>query len=113
MWVSLAGIYAVLSFTVSQRTREIGIRLALGGQAGRVVATVVHRPVAQIGIGVLLGAGLTVYLVHAVNRGISASGAAWIVAYVALMIGACMLASIVPARRALRIEPSEALKADG
>ena len=108
--LSLAGIHSVLSFTVSQRTREIGLRVALGGEGWRVAATVARRPLAQVAVGVLLGGALTTAMVHVVNAGLSASGAARLLAYLALMIGVSLLAAIVPARRVLRIEPTEALK---
>ena len=52
-------------------------------------------------------------MVYAVNAGLSASGAARLLAYLALMIGVSLLAAIVPARRVLRIEPTEALKMEG
>ena len=111
--LSLAGIHSVLSFTVSQRTREIGLRVALGGEGWRVAATVARRPLAQVAVGILLGGVLTAAMVHAVNAGLSASGAARLLAYLALMIGVSLLAAIVPARRVLRIEPTEALKMEG
>jgi predicted permease len=111
--LSLAGIHSVLSFTVSQRTREIGLRVALGGEGWRVAATVARRPLAQVAVGVLLGGALTAAMLHAVNVERSASGAARLLAYLALMIGVSLLAAIVPARRVLRIEPTEALKMEG
>ena len=113
MLLSLAGIYSVLSFTVAQRRREIGIRLALGGGAGKVATTVARRPLAQVGLGVLLGAGLTAYVVYMMNEGFSAAGPLRILAYVVVMIGVCLLATIVPARQALRVQAAEAMKADG
>ncbi|OFW24804.1 MAG: hypothetical protein A3G21_12465 [Acidobacteria bacterium RIFCSPLOWO2_12_FULL_66_21] len=111
--LSLAGIHSVLSFTVSQRTREIGLRVALGGEGWRVAATVARRPLAQVAAGVLLGGVLTAAMLHAVNARPSPGGAARLLAYLALMIGIALLAAIVPARRVLRIEPTEALKMDG
>ena len=111
--LSLAGIHSVLSFTVSQRTREIGLRVALGGEGWRVAATIARRPLAQVAVGLLLGGALTAAMVHAVNAGLSASGMARLLAYLALMIGVSLLAAIVPTRRVLRIEPTEALKIEG
>jgi predicted permease len=111
--LSLAGIYSVMSFTVSRRTREIGIRVALGAHRGRIVATIFARPLAQVGLGVAVGGGLTAALTLAVSGGeVSARGAALVMAHMALMVGVCMLAWIVPTRRALRIEPTEALRTD-
>ncbi|MET0397694.1 MAG: ABC transporter permease, partial [Longimicrobiaceae bacterium] len=112
--LSLAGIYAVTAFTVSRRTREIGIRVALGADARRVVAAIFARPVAQVGLGVLAGGLVTAALAFGLMRGaLWPRGAAAVLAYAALMMGVCMLACIVPTRRALRVEPTEALRADG
>jgi putative ABC transport system permease protein len=112
--LSLAGIYAVMSFTVSRRTREIGIRLALGADRRRVIAAIFHRPLAQVGSGVIAGAALTAALAFLVLRAqLWPKGAALVMAYAGLMMAVCMLACIVPTRRALRVEPTEALRADG
>jgi predicted permease len=112
--LSLAGIYAVTSFTVSRRTREIGIRVALGADARRVVAAIFARPLAQVGVGVLAGGMVTAALAYGALRGaLGPAGAALVLAYAALMMGVCMLACVVPTRRALRVEPTEALRADG
>ncbi|MGZ8378197.1 MAG: ABC transporter permease, partial [Gemmatirosa sp.] len=59
MLLSMAGIYAVMSFTVARRTREIGIRVALGASRRRVVAAVFARPLAQVGLGIVAGGVLT------------------------------------------------------
>lgn len=112
MLLALAGIYSVLSFAVSQRTREIGIRIALGGEAHRVAVTIARRPLAQVGLGILLGGGLTAAMVHMMNEGLSAMGVAQVLSYIALMIGVCIIACIAPACRALAVEPTEALNAD-
>ena len=55
MLLSLGGIYSVMAFTVARRTREIGIRVALGSSGARVVAHVLRRPLSQVGLGLALG----------------------------------------------------------
>jgi predicted permease len=112
MLLSLAGIHAVLSFTITQRRREIGIRLALGGRARRVAVTVVRRPLRQVGIGVLVGGIVTAYSLYIMKQGLTVGWAARMVAYVAVMVGVCVMATIVPARRALQVQPGEAMKAE-
>jgi predicted lysophospholipase L1 biosynthesis ABC-type transport system permease subunit len=79
--LSLAGIYSVMSFTVSQRTREIGIRVALGADARRIVGPIFRRPLAQVGLGIVAGGGLTAALALAVSGGVSATGGSLVVAY--------------------------------
>jgi putative ABC transport system permease protein len=111
--VSLAGIYAVMSFTVARRTREIGIRVALGADARRVVLAVFARPLAQVGMGVAAGSAVIALSLLVASRGaVTAGGAALFVAYAALMLGVCLLACVVPTRRALRVEPTGALRAE-
>jgi putative ABC transport system permease protein len=112
MLLSMAGIYAVMSFTAARRTREIGIRVALGASRRRVVAAVFARPLAQVGVGVVAGGVVTAI----VNDGVehpTASVLAGALLYAVLMLGVCLLACIVPTRRALRVQPTEALRSDG
>jgi ABC-type antimicrobial peptide transport system permease subunit len=112
--LSLAGIYAVMSFTVARRTREIGIRVALGAAPWRVVLSVLRRPVAQVAAGIGAGATLIGSLLMAGTGGaLSVGQVAAILAYAAAMLAVCLLACIVPTRRALRVQPTEALRADG
>ncbi|HEX9754672.1 MAG TPA: ABC transporter permease [Gemmatimonadales bacterium] len=112
--LSLAGIYAVMSFTVSRRTREIGIRVALGADRRRVVASIFKRPLVQVGLGVVAGAVLTAAFSFGVlGSSLWPKGVALVVLYAALMMGVSLLACIVPTRRALGVEPTEALRADG
>ncbi len=113
LWLSLGSIYAIMSFTVSQRTREIGIRVALGSSRRRIVGTIMRRPTVQVGIGVLCGGGLLAALFLTAGEGISLSELGLLAVYVPFMMAVCMLASIVPTRRALAVEPSVALRADG
>ncbi|HEX7242649.1 MAG TPA: FtsX-like permease family protein, partial [Longimicrobiaceae bacterium] len=112
-----AGIYAILSFTVSRRTREIGVRVALGADPRRIVAAILSRTARHVGAGVLAGGVLSVVAVLALSEGswratlLQSSGL--LAGYMAVMTVVCMVASVVPTRRALRIEPMEALSAEG
>jgi putative ABC transport system permease protein len=111
--LSLAGIYAVLAFTVSRRTREIGIRVALGSTSRRIVAAIFRRPLLQVVGGVAAGT-LFVALLFTLGRGALPTAAqfARIGAYGVGMTLVCFLACIVPTRRALRVEPTDALRMD-
>ena len=118
--LSLAGLYSVMAFTVSRRTREIGVRVALGGSRRRIVTAIFRRPLIQMGLGVLAGISF-IAMVTALYPysdgpgageadGLSAAAIAMQVGYAALMFGVCMLACVVPTRRALNIEPTVALR---
>ena len=114
LFLSLAGIYAVMAFTVARRTREIGIRIALGASRHRVLASIFTRPLVQVSLGVLAGTCLTAVLAIGINRGeVSPRGTAMVAAYAVLMLAVCLLACIIPTRRALAVEPTEALRSDG
>ena len=116
--LSLSGIYAVLSFIVSRRTREIGVRVALGASRGRVIAAIFRRPLIQVGLGVIAG-GALVALVGSIETempglqgDMSPGQFAIVVAYAIFMLCVCLLACIVPTRRALSVEPTIALRAE-
>jgi ABC-type antimicrobial peptide transport system permease subunit len=118
--LSLAGIYAVLSFTVARRTRDIGVRVALGASRRRVVLATFRRPLLQVALGVLAGTAIVV-TAAALFRYTEFPGSeteltlahvALIVAYGAVMLGVCMLGCLVPTRRALEIEPAIALRTE-
>lgn len=111
--LSLAGIYAVMSFTVSQRTREIGIRVALGGSGKRVIVTILRRPLIQIALGILVGSGLvTALFIPMKGAGLAPREIGILAGYSAVMMGVCLLACVVPTRRAMMVEPTVALKSD-
>ena len=111
--LALAGIYSVLSFTVARRTREIGVRVALGASPRRVVAAVFRRPLTQVGLGVAAGgAVIAIAALAASGGGFTAGQVALLVCYAAFMLGVCLLACVVPTRRALNVEPTEALRAE-
>ena len=112
--LSAAGIYALMSFTVTQRRREIGIRSALGAGARHVVGGVLSRAAGQIAIGIVVGLGLGVVTFKLLGQDtISGRDALMLVANVALMVVVGLLAAVGPALKALRIQPTEALKGDG
>ena len=119
--LSLAGIFAVLSFTVARRTREIGVRVALGASRRRVVAATFRLPLFQVTFGVVVGTAivlvgapvmLSTELPGSENDLLGLQGMAMIVGYGIVMLGVCMLGCVMPTRRALKIEPTVALRAE-
>jgi predicted permease len=117
--LSLAGIYAVTSFTVARRTREIGVRVALGAGPARVAAAIFRRPLMQVAGGLLMGILLTGLLLSVlIESGLLVQDMLGrsllaLLGYSALMTAVCLLACVVPMRRALHVEPSEALATEG
>jgi hypothetical protein len=110
--LSLMAIYSVVDFTVSKRTREIGVRVALGASAQSILAVIFRRTLIHIGVGIIIGALLVVAASSGMFGGLTASEAGLIAGYAVLMWGVCMLACVVPTRRALRVHPVESLKAE-
>jgi predicted permease len=112
--LSLTAIYSVVAFTVTERSREIGVRMALGGARREIVAAIVRRPLVPIGLGIGAGAALVGLLCVAMSE-TAPTLQEWgfIAAYAALMLCVCLLACAVPTRRALRLDPSQVLRADG
>jgi hypothetical protein len=111
--LSLAGIYAVMAFTVERRTREIGVRVALGAGPARVAGTIFRRPLLQIAGGLLMGFLICVWLVDFIaGDRFSAKLLLVLLGHATLMTMVCLFACIVPMRRALRVEPHEALSAE-
>jgi len=120
--LSLAGIYAVLAYIVARRTREIGVRVALGASARRVITSIFRRPLTQVTLGVIAGAVLIALgALAAANTtqfegteigGLTFGDVPLLVGYAILMLGVCTLACVVPTVRALRVQPTEALRAE-
>jgi putative ABC transport system permease protein len=117
--LTLAGIYAITSFTVSRRTREIAVRVALGAQISSVAANVFRRPLLQVVIGVAAGCLMMGTLVVVTNRdsdvgaATMTSHAALLLAHGATMMGACALACIGPLLRVFRVQPTDVLRDEG
>ena len=106
--LSATGIHALMSFTVARRTREIGIRTALGARPGRIVADIFTRAILQISAGILVGSALAALLGIGSTRQLLL-----LLAADAIMLVVGVVACAVPVRRALRIDPTEALRAEG
>jgi putative ABC transport system permease protein len=113
--LAAVGIYAVVSFTVSERTREIGLRIALGADQGRVRTLVVRQALAPVAVGALAGLSLTIPLGKGL-RGmlfeISGYDPATLAVGGAVLISVAALASALPARRASKLQPVVALRAE-
>jgi predicted permease len=111
LMLSSLGIFALMSFTVSQRRKEIGIRIALGAEWKRIVASVFSRALLQLAAGAAFGAALGFWFEKA-SGGILMRGNAAVVlpgvTLVMMVVG--FLAALGPARRCLQIEPTEALR---
>ena len=116
--LSLAGIYAITSFTVSRRTREIAVRMALGAQISNVVANVFRGPFFQVAAGVavgcvMMGGMVALFLRNSdVGVGTVTRHAALLLVYGTAMMGVCALACIGPLVRILRVKPTELLRDD-
>jgi predicted permease len=123
--LSSAALYALMSFTVARRTREIGIRTALGGSAPRIVATIARRALVQIGVGVGTGAVFWILVLRLATGGwgtgasgsgdLAASTAHWPLALL-LTAGAVLAVGLtacaVPTLKGIRIRPLDALRAE-
>jgi len=113
--LALAGVYSMMSLIVSRRTREIGIRLALGASVSHVVQTIGARAALQIGVGGLVGAVLAIVSLNARSVLVSrmGDGGAWTLPLVlTLLVLAGLAATWIPLRRALTIRPQDSLRAD-
>jgi predicted permease len=112
-FVAVIGVYGVLSYVVSQRTKEIGVRMALGAQQGAVLRLVLRQGAVIVAIGVLagvLGAAIVTRYLENLLFGLSALNAATFAAVAVAFAVVAMLAAYVPARRATAVDPLEALR---
>jgi len=107
------GIYALVSYSVSQRTHEIGIRMALGATSRDLRARIMSRTLALAGVGIVFGVVASVLLVGALNGllfGVTSTDPATFVGAFALLGIVAAIAGYLPARRASRVDPSVALR---
>ena len=113
--LAAVGVYGVMSYSVAARTREIGVRQALGASSGSILGWVLRRCVVLTGAGVSTGVVGALALSSLMRRflyGIEPTDPVVYGAVVALLAGVALLACLVPARRAARVDPIVALRAD-
>ena len=113
--LAVIGIYGVISYSVAQRTQEIGLRMALGASSRDVLKMVVRQGAMLVTAGLVLGAGAA-YVLSSAMRGlvyeVSERDPATVAAIAALLATVGLMASIVPARRATRVDPLTALRSE-
>lgn len=113
--IGAVGIYSVVSYSVSRRRAEFGVRLALGASPARILADVLGGSLAPVAIGVALGLSGAVALSSTVGRfvyGVAATDAPSLAAAAAALVGAGILAALIPAARAGHTDPLSALRAE-
>lgn len=111
--LAAVGMFGLLSFVVAQRTREIGLRMALGARQGDVVRLVLTDGVKLLGGGAAIGlvaALATTHVLRGLLHGVSPTDPVTLLVVVALLAGAALAAAFLPARRAARVDPMTALR---
>jgi len=111
----VVGLYGVTAYSVSQRTREIGVRMALGAQRGSIYRLVLKEAGRLIVVGEVLGLAGSVGAAMLMSKllfGVQAWDAGTLISVAVLLGGAAMLASFLPARRAASVNPTDALRAE-
>jgi putative ABC transport system permease protein len=115
LMLAAIGVFGVMSHSVSQRTREIGLRMAIGASPYRVLGGILGEGLVQVALGLVLGAVLsllTARLLAGLLFGVSAVSIAPYLVVVGLLGTVSLIACLVPARRAMQIDPAIALRAD-
>jgi ABC-type antimicrobial peptide transport system permease subunit len=109
------GLYGVMVFGVTQRTREIGVRVALGAQRGDVLRLVMRRGMLMVGIGLAIGTAGALALgriVAGLLYGVTPADPPTMVTVAVFLAAVAMVATYLPARRAARVDPIAALKTE-
>ena len=118
MVLASVGLYGVVSYAVTQRTHEVGIRMALGAQAGHVLRLILRSGILMISIGMVIGLGSALGLAPFLQTWISESGMREVKATEPTVLVAvslffafvALLAGCIPARRAMKVDPMVALR---
>ena len=111
--LAIAGIYGVMTYNVTQRRREIGVRVALGAQRGQVLRVILGEGIATTSIGIVLGIVASLALTRTIQSllfGVTATDPLTFALVVLLLAVVAALASYLPARRATNVDPMEALR---
>jgi putative ABC transport system permease protein len=111
--LAATGIYGVLSGSVTERTREIGVRLALGASRGHILALIVRQGMTLTGLGILLGLFGAVAASQAIVTllfGVSRLDPITYLGVIAVLVGVSVIACWLPARRATKVDPLVALR---
>jgi len=109
------GLYGVVSYAVSRRSREMGIRMSLGAAPGKVVSQVVREGMALVGIGAGLGVALSLVgaqVLRSLLFGVGALDPVTFIGVPLFLLSVTLAAAYLPARRASRVDPVRALKAE-
>ena len=115
LMLSAIGIYGVMAYAVSQRTSEIGVRMALGAGRSEVFGLIVREGLKLTVLGIALGLVASFALAHSISSllfGVAASDPMTFVVTTSILLAVATLASIVPAHRATRVDPIVALRAE-
>ena len=113
--LALGGVYGVMAYTVSQRTRELGIRMSLGAQRGNLMSMVIRQGTALALLGIIIGTGVALVVTRGLARflyGVSPFDPLTFASVAAVLFMAGVVATLLPARRATRVDPAEALRVE-
>ncbi len=108
------GLYGIVAFAVTQRIREIGLRMALGATPVQALLLLLRRAMMNVVIGILLGLPVAVFMSHTAARlfGLNAFDPVTLVLFPLLLLGITLCAALVPARRATQVDPAEVLRTE-
>jgi len=113
--LAVIGLYGVMAFSVQRRTHEVGIRMALGANSGRILRLMVRQGALQLALGTVLGTGLALALARGIQIllfGVEPWDPAIFGAIIAVLLSTGLVAALLPARRAAGVDPAVALRRD-
>jgi ABC-type antimicrobial peptide transport system permease subunit len=115
LMLAAIGVFGVMSHAVSERTREIGVRMAIGASPYRMLGAILGEGLTQVGLGLIAGVLLslvTARLLAGLLFGVTTLSIRPYVVVIASLAAVSLIACFVPARRAMRVDPATALRAD-